>query len=118
MPTGIRLHQLPRRERHPLILGKVHDLPRREDGVAARNHVFGPGELLHGVDQQFAALRIEFELGLIAPNELHAVYVSAVVALDGIDDHAAVQLEPDLARIDQLTAERRQPIGWLDRYPR
>src|SRR5438094_3908403 len=24
--TGVRLHQLPRRKRHPLILGKVHDL--------------------------------------------------------------------------------------------
>ena len=78
--------------------------------------MFGPGEFLHGVDQQFAALRIEFELGLIDPNELHAVDVSAVVGLDGIDDHAGVQLEPDLARLDQLIPERRQPIGWLDRY--
>ena len=70
-----------------------------------------PRQLLHRVDQQFAAFGVEFEFCLIHPNELHPVDVSAAIGGDGIDDHTGVQLESDLARLDQLITKGGQPIG-------
>src|SRR5207245_7504039 len=97
---GVGLHQLPLGQRHPLVLGKIHDLPGGEDRVAAGDDVLAARQFLHRVDQQLAAFGVELQLGLVDPDELDAADVAARVGLDAVDDHAGVQCQPDLARLD------------------
>ena len=78
--------------------------------------MLGAGQFLHRVDQQLAAFGIELELGLVDPDELDATYVAARVGLDGVDNHAGVQRQPDFACLHQLVAEGGQAVGRLDRH--
>src|SRR5207302_5114164 len=83
--------------------------------VPTGDHVLGAGQFLHRVDQQLAAFWIELELALFDPDEFDTIDVTARVRLDGIDDHARVQRQPDLAGLYQFITEGGKAVGRLDR---